>query len=156
MGSAAAGQGRAQRRTGSALGWRWGGDGCRGALIPSSPFTLSRGSGRERLLDNWIFYALPNEPIKIQPIWFAYRNFAFKNLLSYFFLSPLSGRSYFKGKGCREQGHAYVSLISLWVCNPGGLCLSPHDICYFASTFLPRGAQSSLAHFPFYLSERAG
>lgn len=60
--------------------------------------------------------------------------------MSYFLLSPLSGEKLFQReeKG-REQGHAYVSLISLWVCNPGGLCLSPHDICYFASTLLPRG-----------------
>lgn len=35
-------------------------------------------AGRAPAYNNWIFHALPNEPIKIQPIWFADRNFAFK------------------------------------------------------------------------------
>lgn len=101
-GSAAAGQ-EGSEEDSSALGRRWGGEGCRGArfqaVLSRSPW---RGLG-ERLLDNWIFYALPNEPIKIQPIWFAYRNFAFKNLLSYFLLSPYQGVVISKEKGAVKQ-----------------------------------------------------
>lgn len=69
--------------------------------------------------------------------------------LSYFLLSPFSGRSYFRGKGCREQGSAFVSLISLWGCHRGRLCLNPHDICHFAIAFLPEGLRSPRRIFLF-------
>lgn len=79
----------------------------------------------------------------------------FKNLWVISFFLPFQGWSYFKGIGCKEAvGCAFVSLISQWVCNHGGLCLNSHGICHFAIAFLPRGAPSSVVHFPFYLSEK--
>jgi hypothetical protein len=64
--------------------------------LPFLPLGEGGAPGKERLLPHWIFLALSNEPIKIQRIWFADRNFAFKNLLSYFLLSPFSGPKLFQ------------------------------------------------------------
>lgn len=59
----------------SVLGWQRVSEEHRFPAVPSRPSAApwDRGSS-----DNWIFHAFPNELIKIQPIWFADRNFAFK------------------------------------------------------------------------------
>lgn len=46
--------------------------------LPGTPVPSPGGSQGHRLSRTWIFHARPNEPIKIQPMWFADRNFAFK------------------------------------------------------------------------------
>lgn len=49
-----------------------------GAQSSGGPFLPLPSLLKEAPAYNWIFHTLPNEPIKIQPIWFADRNFAFK------------------------------------------------------------------------------
>lgn len=57
-----------------------GGRGELGLQVPLHALARPRPLAERGSCDNWIFHAFPNEPIKIQPIWFADTNFAFKNL----------------------------------------------------------------------------
>lgn len=90
--------------------------------------------------DGWIFHAFPNEPVKIQPIWFADSNFAFKTFELFPSFSIFSAKVISKEPGAGKGHCPFVSPVSLWVCNHGGWYLNPRGICQFAMAFLPEGS----------------